>query len=681
MRAALKKILFRILGKDPDAIVVSFATSDRELAERMYAEIQRLEPARRHFLITPEEFGPSSALRIYRALKKRFSRYRIGLAPVLVGDARYGNLRRAAFLLAPRKILAYNQRLERHHLRLGTWIASLLFLRGVPVDRIFLRPKWLVPWKRDRSLYPSEVREIEGRPMSPRRRRIAIVSPYFPFPLSHGGAVRIFNLLREMAGEFDIFLFAFLDQETEEDFKPVLELCARLILVGKARYREPRWSTPDPPEVHEFRSPAMLAALARLRREYKIEAVQVEYTMLAPYAGDVLVEHDVTFDLYRQINPRSWDFRRWHRFERKWVSRYPKVVVMSERDAALLNASNTLVIPNGVDLARFAPEIERPGMRLLFVGSFRHFPNIVAYRFFVEQVWPKLRERFGEITLTVVAGPDPLVYWREHTGLPSIPHDHSIRLLEFVADVRPLYVEANLVLVPTLVSAGTNLKVLEALAMERAVVSTSSGCAGLGLEHMASVWIADSAGDFAQAVETLLTNPDLRGRIASRGRSHVEQHFDWKTIGQRQRAMLRELLPSRTRIRPAEKSDIPTISAIQATAQEASQWQASDYLAYDCQVAILDGRIAGFVVSRRVAEKEREILNIAVHPDFRRLHVATELLRSEIARCPGAHFLEVRESNAPARRLYERLGFESVGSRPGYYDDPPETGIVMRIFS
>ena len=681
MRAALKKILFRILGKDPDAIVVSFATGDRELAERMYAEIQRLEPARRHFLVTPDEFGAASQLQTYRALKKQFSRYRIGLAPVLLGDARYRNLRRAAFLIAPRKILAYNQRLERHHLRLGTWTASLLFLRGVPVDRIFLRPKWLLPWKRDRSLYPSEVREIEGRPMSPRRRRIAIVSPYFPYPLSHGGAVRIFNLLREMSEEFDIFLFAFLDQETEEDFKPVLEHCARLIVVRKARYREPRWSTLDPPEVHEFRSPAMLAALARLRREYKIEAVQVEFTMLAPYAGDVLVEHDVTFDLYRQIDPRSWDFLRWRRFERKWVSRYRKVVVMSERDAAMLHAPNAVVIPNGVDLSRFRPEIERPGMRLLFVGSFRHFPNIVAYRFFVEQVWPKLRERFPEITLTVVAGPDPLVYWREHTGLPSISHDPSIRLLEFVADVRPLYVEANLVLVPTLVSAGTNLKVLEALAMERAVVSTSSGCAGLGLEHMASIWIADGPEDFAQAVETLLTNPDLRARIASCGRAHVEQRFDWKTIGERQRAMLRELLPARTRIRPAEKSDIPEISAIQATSQEASQWQASDYLAYDCQVAILDGRIAGFVVSRRVAEKEREILNIAVHPDFRRLHVATELLRSEMARCPGAHFLEVRESNAPARRLYERLGFESVGSRPGYYDDPPETGIVMRIFS
>ncbi len=681
MRAALKKILFRVLGKDPDAIVVSFAAGDRELAERMFAEIQRLEPGRKHFLITPEEFAGASALGIWRQLRKRFARYRIGLAPVLFGDPRYRNLQRAAFLFAPRKILAYNRRLERHHLRLRTAIASLLFLRGVPLDRIFLRPKWLFPWKRDRSEYPSEVRELEGRPMSARRRRIAILSPYFPYPLSHGGAVRIFHLLRELAEEFDIFLFAFLDQESEQDFKPVLELCARLILIRKARYREPRWSTLEPPEVHEFRSPAMQAAFERIQREYKIEAVQVEYTMLAPYRGDILVEHDVTFDLYRQINQRSWDYRRWLRFERQWVRKYRKVVVMSERDAALLDAPNTAIIPNGVDLTRFTPEIERPGMRLLFVGSFRHFPNIVAFRFFVEQVWPKLRDRLPEASLTVVAGPDPQIYWREHTGLTAVPQDDRMRLLEFVADVRPLYVEANLVLVPTLVSAGTNLKVLEALAMERVVVSTTSGCAGLGLQHMANVWIADGAADFAQAVEMLLTNPDLRSRLALGGRAHVKQHFDWKRIGEFERAMLRELLPPRVHIRAAEKSDIPAISVIQATAQEASQWQASDYLTYDCRVAVLGGLVAGFVVSRRVADKEREVLNIAVHPDFRRLRIATELLRSEMKRFPGALFLEVRESNAPARRLYERLGFEPVGSRPGYYDDPPETGIVMRIFS
>ncbi|HEY6391511.1 MAG TPA: GNAT family N-acetyltransferase [Bryobacteraceae bacterium] len=671
MRAAIRQFIFRILGKDPDAIVVSFATGDADLARQMFAEIQQLEPARRHVLVTPDELEP------YR---KRFRRQRIGLALVLfTDDQRYRAMRRAAFLLAPTKILAYNQRLERHHLRLRTVIASWLFLRGVALDRIFLRPKWLVPWKKDRSIYPTNVQELTGRPLAARRRRIAVVSPYFPFPLSHGGAVRIFNLLREMAQEFDIFLFAFRDQETPADFAPVLEHCARIILVGKPRYREPQWSTLLPPEVHEFRSPVMQAALERLRREYKIEAVQVEYTMLAPYRGDVLVEHDITYELYRQIrNGSRWDYWRWRRFETKWIAQYRKIIVMSEQDRALLHRPNVSVIPNGVDLERFIPEIERPGRRLLFIGSFRHFPNIVAYRFFIEQVWPLLNE---SIQLTVVAGPDPLTYWRQHTGLLDIPVNPGISLLKFVSDVRPLYVEANLAIVPTLVSAGTNLKVLEAMAMDRAVVSTSSGCAGLGLDHAVNVWIADAPADFANAIETLLANDTLRQQIAVAGRRHVEQNFGWRQIGERQRELLRELLPARIHIRAAQAADLDRIRAIQSTAPEASQWQPNDYLTFDCQVALMENQLTGFIVSRRVADAEREILNVAVHPDFRRLGIASTLLHHEMARCRGSHFLEVRESNTGARRLYERLGFEIIGARPGYYENPSEPGIVMRIFS
>ena len=687
MRRALKQFIFGLMRKDPEAIVVSFATGDPALARRMHAEIQQLEPERRHVLVMPEELKPGGTFTTYRQLRKRFRASRIGLALVLLTpDSRYRTLRRAAFLLAPTKILAYNQRLERHHLRLGSAIASWLFLKGVPLDRIFLRPKWLAPWKKDRSVYPSGVQQMQGRPLAPRRRRIAVLSPYFPYPLSHGGAVRIFHLLREMAEEFDIFLFAFRDRETEADFGPVLEHCARVILVGKSRYREPRWSTLLPPEVHEFRSPAMLSALGRIRREYKIEAVQVEYTMLAPYAGDVLVEHDVTFELYRQVWERTgrgwWDYWRWRRFERKWIGRYGRVVVMSEQDRALLDGPNVAVVPNGVDLARFTPEIERRGQRLLFVGSFRHFPNIVAYRFFIEQVWPMLRKWIPDIRLTVVAGPDPLIYWRAHTGLQSIPiDDDHMRMLEFVADVRPLYIETNLAIVPTLVSAGTNLKVLEAMAMERAVVSTLSGCAGLGLDHGSNVWVADAPQDFALAIQTLLATPQLRQSLAAAGRAHVERNFDWRTIGELQRALLRELLPARIQFRRAQAADLEQIAAIQNTAPEASQWQSPDYLTFDCQVATLGDQIAGFVVSRPIGDKEREILNVAVRPDLRRLHIATELLRAEIAHWPGTYFLEVRESNSAARQLYERLGFEAVGSRPGYYEDPSEAGIVMRIFS
>jgi ribosomal protein S18 acetylase RimI-like enzyme/glycosyltransferase involved in cell wall biosynthesis len=677
----LKKFIFGLVGKDPDAVVVSFACGDPKLAERMTAEIRELIPGRRHFVVSEER---GSAWTIYWRLRRRFRKYRIGLAPVLfTADSRYSPLRRAAFLFAPLKVLAYNARLERHHLQLSTWVASLLFLGGVPLDRIWLRPKWLVPWKRDRSIYPTRVREFEGRGFVEGRKRIAIVTPYFPWPLSHGGAVRIFCLLREIAAEFDVVLVAFNEDSTQA--KACATLCSKVVVVDKPRYREPRWSTLLPPEVGEYRSRAMREALERILPEDHIDAVQVEYTALAPYRGDILVEHDVTFSLYEQIWRRErslsawWDYWRWRRFERKWVRRYRRVVVMSEQDRALLGKG--AVVPNGVDLERFRPEIERPGQRLLFIGSFRHFPNVVAFRFFMDDVWPRLRDRLPDALVTIVAGPDPLLHWCEHSGLAELPQDDRVQVMGFVSDVHPLYVETNLVLVPTLVSAGTNLKVLEALAMDRAVVSTSSGCAGLDLEHRVNVWIADSAEDFAEGVLKLLEDRDLRQGIAAAGRLHAEAHFRWRQIGARQRALLRSVTGGGVEVRRAAPPDIDSILVIQESAREATRWTREDYLHYDCHVALVNGGIAGFLVSRRIDETEREILNVAVHPEMRRGGIASELIRSEIQRWPGTHFLEVRESNDPARQLYRRLGFEEAGSRPGYYDDPPESAIVMRIHS
>jgi glycosyltransferase involved in cell wall biosynthesis len=536
MKRRLKRWIFRLLGKDPEAVVVTFATGDPELCRRMAEEVRGLVPDRRHFVATEANWPQ---------LRRLLRSYRIGLAPVML-TRRPSSLRRAAFCMAPRKILAYNGRLERHHLRLD--LASFLFWRGVSLDRIYLRPRWW-PWPaRERSVVPAGHRVIQGRACSPERRRVAVLSPYFPYPLAHGGAVRIFNLLGEMAREFDVELFAFTDNEAEPEAAPLLDLCARLVLVRKPRYREPRWSTLLPPEVREFRSPAMRRALEEERREFGFELLQVEYTQLAEYRGDALVEHDVTYDLFAQVWRRErslaawWDWFRWRRFEARAVRQYRRTVVMSEKDAKLLGpAVRAVAIENGVDLERFRPEPERPGQRLLFIGSFRHFPNVAAYRFFTEQVWPLLREKFPETTLTVVCGPDYLTYWRAFTDSPEPAADERIRLLGFVADVRPLYAESNLAIVPTTVSAGTNVKVLEAMAMRRAVVSTSSGCAGLGLLHGHSVWVADSASAFGAGVATLLADPEWRAQIAAAACDHAHRNFDWRALGEKQRELLRGL--------------------------------------------------------------------------------------------------------------------------------------------
>ena len=197
----MKQWIFRLLGKGPEAVVVTFCSGDAELCRRMAEEVRSLVPDRRHFVATVENWPK---------LRHELKPYRIGLAPVmLTGEA--SALRRAAYRLAPHKILAYNSRLERHHLRFD--LASFLFWRGVPLDRIYLRPRWW-PWKkREHSVVPSGYRVVEGRACTPGRRRVAVLSPYFPYPLAHGGAVRIYNLLREMAKQFDVELFAFTDGE------------------------------------------------------------------------------------------------------------------------------------------------------------------------------------------------------------------------------------------------------------------------------------------------------------------------------------------------------------------------------------------------------------------------------------------------------------------------------------
>jgi [ribosomal protein S18]-alanine N-acetyltransferase len=217
--------------------------------------------------------------------------------------------------------------------------------------------------------------------------------------------------------------------------------------------------------------------------------------------------------------------------------------------------------------------------------------------------------------------------------------------------------------------------------MARAVVSTSSGCAGLGVEHGVNIWIADSPEGFAAGIEKLLEDAPLRSQIASGGRAHVEQRFDWRSIGLRQRALIRELMGNPIEIRASTRDDLPAIVAIQSASPEASQWIPESYLDHDCLVAVVKGRVAGFLVTRATAPEEREILNIAVHPPSRRLGIARILMETVLGSARGDWFLEVRESNAAAINLYKTLGFRAVGRRENYYHGPVEAAIVLKVFS
>jgi len=136
-------------------------------------------------------------------------------------------------------------------------------------------------------------------------------------------------------------------------------------------------------------------------------------------------------------------------------------------------------------------------------------------------------------------------------------------------------------------------------------------------------------------------------------------------------------------IRRAQPTDTPALYRIERRCFSQPHWDEKSFLTYDCLVAFVDGVIAAFLVSRHVflatsgAAGEREILNVAVDLPYRRQGLGERLLQVELER-GGIHFLEVRESNVAARRLYEKTGFREVAVRKGYYQSPTENAILMR---
>ena len=131
-------------------------------------------------------------------------------------------------------------------------------------------------------------------------------------------------------------------------------------------------------------------------------------------------------------------------------------------------------------------------------------------------------------------------------------------------------------------------------------------------------------------------------------------------------------------VRPARPEDREAIASIQAASPEASAWDPSGY---DVTVAEVAGEVVGLLVTRQVMPEELEILNLAVAPAHRRCGVARALLAPLLQGVSCDIFLEVRESNTPARQLYESMGFIVIGARPGYYQNPLEGGIVMNFHS
>ena len=370
---------------------------------------------------------------------------------------------------------------------------------------------------------------------------IVVASPYLPFPLAHGAAVRIYNLMRRAAREFDQVLVAFVEESGEVP-RELRDICVEVVTVRRpGSHALPSTARPD--TVEEFDLAAFHAALDQTIAKWRPSITQFEFTQMAAYVGDraasrsILVEHDITFDLYAQMLAQNEDwetrrqYERWVSFERDAWQRVDRVVVMSAKDRSAVPGS--VVIANGVDLERFKSSDHEPEpRRLLFIGSFAHRPNVLAMEFFLRDVFPRLEG----VALHVIAG-------RRHESFWDLRHP-GVEVEGFVADVRAAYQRATLVIAPLVASAGTNIKIMEAMAMGKAIVSTEAGIHGLELERGRDVIVTGSAEEMARAIGRLLDQPEERREIERRARKTAEQLYDWDAIAEQQMELYRSLLPS-----------------------------------------------------------------------------------------------------------------------------------------
>jgi glycosyltransferase involved in cell wall biosynthesis len=391
-----------------------------------------------------------------------------------------------------------------------------------------------------------------GHPVVMPKRVVMIVSPYLPYPLSHGGAVRIFNLMREAAERFDLVLVSYAEQAG--DPPPELgALCREIVLVEREGSHD-RALTGRPEMVEEFDQTAMRAAIELAVSRWNPAVVQIEFTWMAQFADacgrvpKILVEHDITFDLWEQrvrVEP-SPDNRReleaWRRFETEAWGWFDRVAVMSEVDAERVGP-RAVVILNGVDGSRFQALGAGEDRRVLFVGSFRHRPNLEGLAWLVREVWKRLKTQ--GVVLEVIAGLDHEAALEAYGERIEWPEGTKVR--GFVADVRPSYERAALALVPMVTSAGTNIKVLEAMALGKAVVSTRAGVNGLRFEEGVEIGVARDAGEFAVMMDRLLADREARLQMGRSARG-AALRFDWGRVGTIQAGVWEEMAGRRLQL-------------------------------------------------------------------------------------------------------------------------------------
>jgi glycosyltransferase involved in cell wall biosynthesis len=227
----------------------------------------------------------------------------------------------------------------------------------------------------------------------------------------------------------------------------------------------------------------------------------------------------------------SIQWRKLRRFERQVCRQCDRVVCVSAADAIALQqidpALTVHVIPNGVDTDFYRREnvepLNLPPHSLVFTGTMDFRPNVDALMWFVQEVLPLIKARVPDVRVYVVGQ-------RPHARLDALRDDPAVTITGAVDDTRPYIAAASVYIVPLRMGGGTRLKVLEALALQAPIVSTTLGVEGFEVTNGAELLLADDAADFARSIEELINDRERARALGQAGQSFAVQHYDWRSI-------------------------------------------------------------------------------------------------------------------------------------------------------
>jgi sugar transferase (PEP-CTERM/EpsH1 system associated) len=375
-------------------------------------------------------------------------------------------------------------------------------------------------------------------------------------PVDKGGRIRTYNMLRALRREHRVTYLTLDDGSAAPDAaERAAEYCHELVRVpfapapkGGARFfgdLAANLLSPLPYAVARYRSPAMRRAVGRAVAGGGVDVVVCDF--LAPSlnvpgglgAPAVLFQHNVEAMIWERharvaANPvkRLYMREQWRRMRRHEAAecrRFDHVVAVSPQDAEVFRRDfgvrSVSDVPTGVDTDYFRPAggAERRPHELVFTGSMDWLPNEDAILWFAAEVLPRVRARVPDAALTVV-GRNPTAPVRALDGRGGVTVTGS------VPDVRPYLERGAAFVVPIRIGGGTRLKIYEAMAMERAVVSTAVGAEGLPVRDGVDALIADAPDAFADAVVALLTDPARAAAVGREAAAMVRARFGWEAV-------------------------------------------------------------------------------------------------------------------------------------------------------